>query len=84
MTMSLVQRQVVSEHRVTHLPSRHFLGARSLNADLNCEDASARIVVWRGFRQIRRVKRIEAAGGTLTRALRGCATIRFHVSSSAV
>lgn len=29
-------------------------------------------VLWRGFRQIRRAKRIEAAGGTLTCAPAGC------------
>lgn len=30
------------------------------------------IVLWRGFRQIRRAKRIEAAGGTLTCTPDGC------------
>lgn len=36
------------------------------------------LVLWRGFRQIRVAKRIEAAGGSLTCTTRGCDVVSAH------
>lgn len=38
------------------------------------------LVLWRGFRQIRRAKKIEAAGGTLNCTPAGCSTVPASAS----